>query len=229
VTIHYHGTPITPIRVLETLAGEHFCVSYSRPTDLVRCAKIGQSLMLDNGAFSAWTQGKPITDWKPFYDWAMPWLDGPAWLVLPDVVGGDWRETAKLIGEAPNELWRHQWKAAPVWHLHDPIERLLDMADWWPKICFGSSAEYAKVGSDSWHRRVTLAFNELTKRHRWTQVHMLRGMRCVRWGYPFYSVDSTDVARNHKRPQNTALGMARGWDALQCPISWSPQPTEEGL
>ena len=49
--IHYHGTPITPIEVLYTLAGRHFCVSHMRPEDVQRCHNIGQGVMLDNGAF----------------------------------------------------------------------------------------------------------------------------------------------------------------------------------
>jgi hypothetical protein len=32
--IHYHGTPITPIKAIETMGGKHFCVSYARPDDL---------------------------------------------------------------------------------------------------------------------------------------------------------------------------------------------------
>jgi hypothetical protein len=31
VTLHYHGTPITPRPVLQSLAGRHFCVSFAAP------------------------------------------------------------------------------------------------------------------------------------------------------------------------------------------------------
>ncbi len=51
--IHYHGTPITPKERLYELAGRHFCVSYAAPGDLRRCHELGQSVMLDNGAFSS--------------------------------------------------------------------------------------------------------------------------------------------------------------------------------
>ena len=34
--IHYHGTPISPIKAIETMGGKHFCVSYARPDDLKR-------------------------------------------------------------------------------------------------------------------------------------------------------------------------------------------------
>lgn len=229
MTVHYHGTPITPLSVLETLAGRHFCVSFAAPDQVRRAHQLGQSVMLDNGAFSTWKRGVQM-DWTAFYDWALPWLDnGSTWLVLPDVVGGEWQETAQLISAAPWELRQTPHKAAPVWHLHDPIDRLLHLADWWPRICFGSSAEYSEVGSAPWHRRITQAFNALQQRHHWTQIHMLRGMQASRWGYPFASVDSTDIARNHHLPHNTAREMADRWDALQCPSRWTIQPEQESL
>jgi hypothetical protein len=56
-------------------------------------------------------------------------------------------------------------------------------------------------------------------------VHMLRGMQCVKHGWPFASVDSTDVARNHNRgwrPDHKA----EAWDARQCPARWRPLKEE---
>ncbi len=65
--IHYHGTPITPVGALYELAGRHFCVSHARPDDVVRCHQVGQSVMLDNGAFSKWKRDAE-TDWPAYYD-----------------------------------------------------------------------------------------------------------------------------------------------------------------
>ncbi len=48
--IHFHGTPITPKLALESMAGQHFCVSFARPDSLKTCLRIGQSLMLAFGA-----------------------------------------------------------------------------------------------------------------------------------------------------------------------------------
>ena len=54
-----------------------------------------------------------------------------------------------------------------------------------------------------------------------TPAHdMLRGMSLAGGPYPFASVDSTDVAQNHNRPQNTPARMAARWDAMQCPSRW---------
>jgi hypothetical protein len=58
--IHYHGTPISPISALLEMHGRHFCVSHAAPDDVARCHQIGQSVMLDNGAFSAWKTGKTV-------------------------------------------------------------------------------------------------------------------------------------------------------------------------
>ena len=57
--LHFHGTPISPRAELLTLAGRCFCVSYAAPQDVEVCHDIGQSVMLDNGAFSFWRTGKP--------------------------------------------------------------------------------------------------------------------------------------------------------------------------
>ena len=66
------------------------------------------------------------------------------------------------------------------------------------------------------------AWNALAPRHRFTpNIHMLRGMALSLSAWPFASVDSTDVAQNHNRPQNTAKGMVDRWDAAQCPGEWT--------
>jgi hypothetical protein len=49
---------------------------------------------------------------------------------------------------------------------------------------------------------------------------MLRGMQCSGLRWPFASVDSTDIARNHNRDHNSPKKMADRWDAMQTPIKW---------
>jgi hypothetical protein len=214
MTIHYHGTPITPLAEIDSIAGEHFCVSHWRPDQVALCHRIGQTVLLDNGAFSAWTAGTPITDWHPFHAWADQWLEYPTtWAVIPDVIVGSVEEQEALIAQ-----WPHGSRGAPVWHLHEPVDRLIALADQWPRICMGSSAQYRKVLSAAWSRRMDEAWRELERRHRRTPwVHMLRGMQAVGERWPFASVDSADIARNHNRRQNTAAKMARRWAAIQCP------------
>jgi len=223
--MHYHGTPITPITALYDLAGRNFCVSFARPDDVARCHQIGQSVMLDNGAFSKWKSGKD-TDWNGFYAWADKWLAYPTtWAVIPDVIDGGSQLQDAMIRE-----WPHGERGAPVWHMDEPLNRLLQLTDKWPKVCIGSTAEYAVVLSDSWKRRMDEIFNEVARRHsRMPWLHMLRGMQTLGLRWPFASVDSTDIAQNHNRPQNTPRSMADRWDAIQCKASWETQPEQMEL
>lgn len=222
MTLHYHGTPITPQDVLFGLAGLCFCVSYADARQVRIVHEIGQSVLLDNGAFSAWKRGA-ATDWPGYYAWADAWLDWPTtWAVIPDVIDGTPEQNDELLAQ-----WPHADRGAPVWHLHEPIDRLLRLADFWPRVCFGSSGEYATIGTPSWHGRVSDAWNELVKRHprRIPWVHMLRGMDLGGGPYPFASLDSTNVARNHVRNarRRDARAMASAIDARQCPGHWAPR------
>jgi hypothetical protein len=112
--------------------------------------------------------------------------------------------------------------------MDEPINRLLTLTDTWPRVCIGSTAEYADVMSLGWERRMDQVFNELAQRHRhlpW--IHMLRGMQLSGRRWPFASVDSTDVGQNHHRPQNSAANMVHRWDAMQCGVStWKERPQQ---
>lgn len=223
MTIHYHGTPITPQAVLYELAGKHFCVSHARPDQVEIVHRIGQTVMLDNGAFSAWKSGRE-TNWAAYYDWCDRWLDYPtSWAVIPDVVDGGSQLQDALLKE-----WPHGQRGAPVWHMDEPIDRLFRLTDEWQRVCIGSTSEYAVVGSEAWHGRMVECWNGIAKRHKRTPwIHMLRGMQMAGSIYPFASVDSTDVAQNHNRPQNDARDMADRWDALQCPRTWTRRQKPE--
>jgi hypothetical protein len=219
MTLHYHGTPISPRSQLNALAGAHFCVSHARPDDVKICHRIGQSVMLDNGAFSVWRNGWE-SDWPAYYAWCDEWLNHPTtWAIIPDSITGDCNQQAELIGQ-----WPFGFRGAPVWHMHEPISRLLHLLNDWPRVCFGSSAQYATVLSPDWCRRCDAAWNQIVRyHHRTPWVHMLRGLQLVRREWPFASVDSTDIARNHNRPQNEAEDMGRRWDRLQCNATWLPR------
>jgi hypothetical protein len=223
--IHYHGTPITPLSALYELAGRNFCVSHARPEDITRVHQIGQSVMLDNGAFSKWKRGAP-TDWPAFYEWADRWLDYPTtWAVIPDEIDGGSQIQDALVRE-----WPFGHKGAPVWHMDEPIRRLLQLTEHWPRVCIGSTAEYAIVLSDSWCRRMDEIWNRIAACHkRLPAIHMLRGMQCSGRHWPFASVDSTDVAQNHNRAQNTPRSMVDRWDAIQTPPRWATQPEQQEL
>jgi hypothetical protein len=223
--IHYHGTPITPIAQLLTMAGRHFCVSHMKPDDVARCHQIGQSVMLDNGAFSKWKSGKH-TDWPRYYEWCDQWLDYPTtWAVIPDTIDGGSQEQDALIRE-----WPHGNRGAPVWHMDEPLHRLQSLCEDWPRVCVGSTAEYATVLSPSWCNRIDEMFNALAVTFsRIPNLHMLRGMQLSGRQWPFASADSTDIAQNHHLKHKCARSMADRWDALQTPARWTQRPEQPPL
>lgn len=224
MTIHYHGTPVTPVSALYDLAGRHFCVSHADPRDVARVHQIGQGVMLDNGAYSKWRSGR-ATDWLAFYGWADRWLAYPTtWAVIPDVIEGGAEAQDRLLGE-----WPFGNRGAPVWHMDESISRLLSLLDEWPRVCIGSTARYAVVLSPAWQRRMDAVWDEIARRHqRLPWVHMLRGMQCSGEQWPFASVDSTDIARHHAR-RRSPRSMADRWDAIQCAAAWSPSPVQMRL
>jgi hypothetical protein len=217
MTMHYHGTPITPLTALYEMSGRCFCVSFAAPGDIKRVHQIGQAVMLDNGAFSQWKQGKP-TNWPKYYEWVEEWLAYPTtWAVIPDVIDGGAEVQDALLKD-----WPHGQRGAPVWHMDEPVERLLRLCDEWAKVCIGSTSVYSEVMSDRWRARMDEAFDAVAKRHHFLPwIHMLRGMQCSGERWPLASVDSTDIARNHHLPHKSPRGMADRWDKMQCGATWS--------
>ncbi len=189
--------------------------------------EIGQSVMLDNGAFSVWRRGL-VPDWDAYMDWAEPWLEHPTtWAAIPDVIDGSEEDNDRLLVH-----WyarRMPKGGAPVWHLHESLDRLRYLSIGYERVCFGSSGQYAVVGTDKWHRRVSEAFDAIADDGRVPWIHMLRGMALSGSHYPFASVDSTDVAQNHNRESNTALAMADRWDGKQCPARWHHTGVQLGI
>lgn len=229
MTIHYHGLPITPRPRLLELAGRHFCVSFATAYQVETAHEIGQSVLIDNGAFTFWKQAKTTARklwWEDFYRWVEPWLEyRTTWAVIPDVIDGTEEENDHLMEE-----WPHGLRGAPVWHMHESTYRLKMLCAEWPRVCIGSSGEYRVVGDDKWHRRMDEAMNEVCGNGPApTWFHMLRGMSVVDAGYPFASVDSTDIAQNHNRPQNTVKQMVDRWDARNAPARWYVAPTQQEL
>lgn len=226
--LHYHGTPLTPRSELEKLAGKHFCVSFAAPQDADWCLRHGQSVMWDSGAFSAFTRGHEVR-WTEYYHWLEARLGGENWAVIPDVIDGTMEDQRALVGEWPFP----KVAGAPVWHMALPTDYLLEIADAWPRICFGSSGRYWQVGSDSWRRRADEAFNALSRYGHlpWLKVHMLRGLRLSGDRWPFASADSANVARNFKNIGSPICPeqMARRIDAIQCPLTWTERTIQGDL
>ncbi len=221
--IHYHGTPMTPRSKLLPMAGKHFCVSFADKRDGDWCLLNAQSVMWDNGAFTAYTKGK-APDWNGYYKWLEDRLSHPHWAVVPDVIDGTPENNLELINQ-----WPHRKDcSAVVWHMDEPIDHLLHLLTLgFGKLCFGSSGKYWQVGSESWERRADEAFNAISKEGVIPWIHMLRGLSMSGDKYPFASADSANVARHHNELNICPERMARRIDAVQCPSFWNLRPTQE--
>lgn len=226
--IHYFGTPITPRSSLLALAGRSFCVSFAAPRDVEVCHEIGESVMLDNGAYSRWTHGRP-TDWSAYYRWCETWLAyHTTWAVIPDVIDGDAAANDRLV-----EHWPFGQRGAPVWHPHEPIHRMLQLAERWPRVCIGGSPAYARIRSQAWHARITETMDALCgDGPPPTWLHLLRGMALAGECYPLASADSSSLARNFKgtpsrsAPPRDPAKRANAIASRQCPASWRRSPKQ---
>jgi hypothetical protein len=222
--IHYHCADINPLAdKLLDLAGRNLLVSHAYPKAARMAHEISSSVCLDNGAFSVWRSGHKA-DWVSFYEWCDRWFDCPTtWAIIPDVIDGGEEAQDDLLTQ-----WPHGKRGAPVWHMDEPIDRLIRLTDEWPKVCIGSAGKWPDVGTDSWHHRMTEAFNALSRRGLIGWTHGLR-QQCVGHLYPYGSVDSADIARNNNRPQNTITKMAERWDRIQPRVGWTVLPTQKEL
>lgn len=223
--IHYHGTPITPKFALDSMAGEHFCISFFRPDSLKTCLQIGQSLMFDNGAFSCKTRDVPF-DLQGFYDWVDPLLGHPHWAVVPDVIDGAVEQQREMVKTWPFP----KAFGVPVWHLGLPIDYLLELCNEWGKVCIGSSGAYWQVGSSKWAGRMDEAFNAMTKtfgRLPWTHGLRMLGMGNQQW--PLSSADSTNVALHHAEQIECAGCMAKRINKQNPPIRWKVREIQESF
>lgn len=225
--IHYHGTPITPRAQLERMAGRHFCVSFAHPNDLKTCLRIGQSVVLDNGAFSTHTRGAEF-DAPGFYKWLEPVLAPPHWAVVPDSIGGDLEAQYKLLSTWPRQTFGYD-NCAAVFHLHHPLSHLDFLANAYPKVCLGSSGEFWEIGTAKWCARMDEIFNLLAKRRVMPWVHGLRMLGQHSGPWPMASADSTNVAQNFKRDTGCAECKAAPIDGRQPAATWKPRPGQVQL
>lgn len=207
------------------MAGRHFCVSFADPRDIEDCVEVGQSVMLDNGAFSAFTKGKEM-DVKGFADFCDKYLAAPHWAVIPDVIGGseDQQRTSLSRWNFPDHL------SAPVWHLHLSLDYLLELADHFPKICLGSSGDFWQIGTRKWEQRMDETFEALCRSRRhlpWIHGMRMLGQAGNRW--PLASADSTNIARNHLGRKFDPEERANKLDAVQTPIRYKSSSQMELL
>lgn len=232
--IKYHGGVLHVDAVDHwEYAGKNFCVSFAYPQHIRLYHEIGQSVMLDNGAFSLWKEGKP-TDWPSYYRWCEPWLEHQTtWAIIPDVIDGDWRDNDRLIAE-----WPFGHKGAPVYHITGPLERLARLCEEWPLVCLGiSSEQYGAINSPTWRQRMEQVMGVACDEHGYpkTRLHLLRGLKFCGGPYPLYSADSASVARSWSgspkggvAPKMVAKFFS-SFDGLNPPARWVRSVQQDAL
>lgn len=216
--IHYHGLPITPAQAaVQTIKGRHAFVSFAHKDQLPLAAELCQSFALDNGAFSAWRSGRPITDWRPFFEWASevsltPHCD---FVVIPDVIDGSVAAQEDLMGAFLDHFGpRGRFIGAPVYHMHEPLEHAAQLASEWPRLCLGSSGQWATVGGPDWRARMADIMAAVCDPFG-RPLCKLHGLRMLNpkvfTQYPFASADSTNVGQN--------VGIDQKWKGTYLPPS----------
>jgi hypothetical protein len=182
---------------MHTLQAGHGFVSFAHPDQLSIAVEVCQSFAIDNGAFSAWKSGNPIKDWTGFYDWALQVKKIPScdFAVIPDVIDGNEADNDALLKDCPLPAWF----GAPVWHMHESLERLEQLANTYVRVCIGSSGEFATVGTSAWWTKMGQAMRLLCDDlgRPCCKLHGLRMLDpAILIKLPFSSADSTNIARN---------------------------------
>jgi hypothetical protein len=178
--------------------GRHVFVSFAYARALSLVAPVCLTFALDNGAFSAWKQGTPY-DWEGFGAFVEDWMHHPAFdfCVIPDVIDGTEDENDALI-----EKWKSEGidaESAPVWHLHESLERLERLTDEHRRVCLGSSGQFGIPNTKIWWDRMKEAMQVVCNEHG-QPLAKLHGMRMLNpeilRHIPLSSADSTNAERN---------------------------------
>lgn len=200
--IHYHGSPLggKDIDAASFFLGRHGLVSHAYPRQLNIIKECCQSFVLDNGAFTAWKQGRPL-DVAGYLSWVRDSHQHPGfdWALIPDEIEGDEKANDALLKLWVDEMPKARIIGVPVWHLHESFERLESLIESWRTVALGSSGQWAHPGSTAWWRRMSdvldICCNEDGRPR--TRFHGLRMMDPeIFTRIPFASVDSTNAAVN---------------------------------
>lgn len=210
--IHYHGLPMTPtLAMLRAMKSRHAMVSFEHPEQIAEAAEVCQSLVLDNGAFSAWKSGQPH-DFAGYVEWAEKWLKHPAvdWCVIPDVIDGDEDANDELLASWPFD----GSLSVPVYHMHESLDRLVRLAGSYSRVALGSSGKWSMPGAGAWWDRISEMMEAICDEDGMPacKLHGLRMLNPAIFSHlPLASADSCNVARN--------IGIDSRWAGPYSPAS----------
>jgi len=198
------------------LQGKHACISFAHAEQIDVAVELCQSYIIDNGAFSAWKQGG-LLDLEGFAEFVERWHRHPGfdWYLMPDAIDGADAENrimrAKWRNLVPLSVWRC---GVPVWHLHESLETLSELVNSYERVAFGSSGQFAEIGTGAWWQRMAEAMDIATdaEGRPLAKLHGLRMLDPTVYShFPFASADSTNVARN--------AGLDTRWNGPYAPKS----------
>lgn len=197
--IAYHVGPFSdPMIATEVWRKHHAMISFARKEQIEIAAASASSFALDNGAFSLWGSGQRRPDWRVYYRWVESWRSHPGFdfAIIPDVIDGSEEENDDLLVEWPF------LDGVPVYHLHEPLERLLRLAQSYSRVALGSSGPYRSTCTLRWWDRMWEIMSVLCDGAGRPDVK-LHGLRLLAPGIlehlPLASADSAMVARNVNR------------------------------
>jgi hypothetical protein len=204
------GTPVTPKALLPSLAGSSFCVSHADPRDLERVIELvgdEEILVLDNGAFTHWRQGRGAIDRTKFWSWAndAQRRSPQAIAVIPDVIEGSEEENLLELSWALREgLAEFPARTMAIWHMNESLDQLATMARLMNFVGFGSCAEFdvqrKRADYMARIREASEVVDEVEREHdRRPWIHLMRGLGVFAELTRFESADSTNIAVNHNR------------------------------
>ena len=199
---HFHGTPYggTRDQVCKFAVGRFLLVPFANQDDLPVAAEVARGFALDNSAFTIWKKGGKL-DFDGVVKWYAEWAMHPRCdlIIIPDDIEGDEKANDSLLGRYMKEATRQMMSvSAPVWHLHESLDRLRCLSRW-RYLCLGSSGDYSSPGSKKWTDRMAEAMDVICDEHGRpkTKIHGLRMLAPkIIERYPFYSADSTNVVQN---------------------------------
>jgi hypothetical protein len=197
--IAYHGGPFSdPMIATEVWRKHHAMISFARKEQIEIAAENASSFALDNGAFSLWRSGQHRPDWQSYYRWVEGLRSHPGFdfAIIPDVIDGSEEENDDLLVEWPF------LDGVPVYHLHEPLDRLLRLARSYSRVALGSSGPYRSTCTLRWWDRISEIMSLLCDDagHPDAKLHGLRMLApAILEQLPLASADSAMVARNVTR------------------------------
>lgn len=217
--IHFHGGPITPdTATIRAWKARHAFISYAHPSQVVLASEICQSFSLDCGAFSFWTENRPI-DWPGYYLFVKKWMNHPrfSFAIIPDVIGGSSEENDALLDEWP----LGKFAGCPVWHMNEPDERFIRLCHEYPRVAIGSMGEYDAKRPRACRAKLRDLISNIVDENGYP-ICKLHGLRMLNkdifMHVPLSSADSTNIARNigidkywEKTPYRTSSKETRAW------------------